>query len=57
MCDHDISITVIHPSGGLLLATMHNGMRVSRRYFDYTPAEAKSDFLDELHNGARRHYA
>lgn len=55
--DADISITVIQPSGALELATMHNGIRVSRRYYDHSPAEAKSDFLDELHYRNRRNYA
>lgn len=46
--DDDITVTTIHPSGVLVLATMHNGIRVSRNYYGYTEAAARSDFKTQL---------
>lgn len=46
--DDDITVTVLHPSGALELSTMHNGLRVSRRYYDYLRTEALADFKTRL---------
>lgn len=46
--DDDISVTLLHPSGALELSTMHNGLRVSRRYYDYFMGEALADFKNRL---------
>ena len=46
--DDDISVTHIHPYGTLELAAMRNGMRVSRRYYGYSRADAVADFKTQL---------
>lgn len=46
--DDEISVTLLHPSGALQLSTMHNGFRVSRRYYGYTEAQAVTDFKNQL---------